>query len=245
VTTFDEEFSGAAGSGPDASRWTPAYGGNGFGNGELQYYTGRPDNVTTDGAGNLVITARKEPFTGADGVTRQYTSAKLSTLRTFSFQYGTVTSRMRIPANGPGLLPALWALGTDLPDVGWPHCGEIDIMENIGSEPTIAHATLHGGTTAGLEDWVSAGVYRSDAPIGSEFRTFELVWGPDGISGRADGHTFFTVGASDIAPGHEWSFNHPFFLVLNLAVGGDWPGSPDATTVFPASMAVDYVRVSA
>jgi beta-glucanase (GH16 family) len=243
ATTFNDDFDGSAGTAPNASKWGLAYGGNGWGNNELQYYTRDTANASTDGSGNLSITARQGAYTGTDGVTRQYTSARLTTTNTFQFQYGTVESRLRVPT-GKGLLPAFWALGTDLPSVGWPLCGEIDIMENLGSEPNTVHSTIHSGISGLTGEWLSGALATSPTPYSDGFHTFRLVWGPNGISVSDDGKTFFTVSASDIAPGNLWNFNHPFYLLLNMAVGGNWPGSPDATTVFPATMSVDYVRVT-
>ena len=131
---WSDEFNGAAGTSPSGSNWTAEQGGNGWGNNELQSYTNRPQNVSHDGAGNLAITARKETYTGPDGNTRGYTSARIHTKGKFSFTYGRLEARIRIPA-GQGLWPAFWGLGDDVWDVGWPNCGEIDVMEALGNNP--------------------------------------------------------------------------------------------------------------
>src|SRR5258708_5465037 len=144
---WSDEFNGADGCSPDSSKWTYDIGGNGWGNNELEYYTNRTQNAQIKG-GNLVITAQKETYTGSDGVTRNYTSARLKTQSLFSQAYGRFEARIKIPA-GQGMWPAFWMLGKDIGAVGWPKCGEIDIMENIGKEPGIVHGSLHGPSTSG------------------------------------------------------------------------------------------------
>jgi beta-glucanase (GH16 family) len=244
ATQFDDEFDGIAGSSPSSSRWGFAYGGNGWGNNELESYTARPSNAALDGAGNLNIVARKETYTGSDGITRNYTSARLTTRNTFTFQYGSATARVRTPA-GAGLLPAFWALGSDSNTVAWPQCGEMDIAENLGSEPTTVHETVHAALTSALtSQWLSGVAATSSAPLADDFHTYGLVWGPNAMSMSLDGRTYFTLSTSDMSPTSQWDFNHPFFLLLNLAVGGNWAGSPTAATAFPAVMSVDYVRVT-
>ena len=241
-TLFSDDFSSPAGTLPDSSGWTAVAGGDGWGNHELETYTKRASNASTDGAGNLAITARRETYTGPDGRTRSYTSARLVTRKTFTFQYGTAEARVRLPV-GRGLWPAFWSLGANVGDVGWPRCGEIDVLENRGSEPAIAHATVHAADAAGLP-WMSSTATTAAAPLSDGFHTYGMVWGPTAIAMTFDGRTFMSVSASDVPATDRWNFKHPFYLLLNLAVGGDWPGSPDATTAFPATMLVDYVRVT-
>ena len=242
-TLFSDDFDGAAGTAPSASRWSDDTGGNGWGNNELESYTNRTDNAALDGAGNLSITARKETYTGSDGITRDYTSARLTTRNTFSFQYGTAEARVRIPG-GQGLWPAFWLLGSNIGSVGWPVCGEMDVMENIGSEPATTHATIHAGVSDATGQWLyGAGTNTAD-PLSAAYHTYGLVWGPTAVSMSLDGRTYMTESVSDIAPTWWWGFGHPFFLILDLAVGGSWPGYPDATTPFPAVMSVDYVHVT-
>lgn len=242
TTVLSEDFTGAAGSSPSPSRWTATTGGNGFGNKELESYTGRTSNVSLDGAGHLSLTARQETYTGSDGITRNYTSGRIDTRNNFEFQYGTAVARMQTPA-GQGLWPAFWAIGTNIGTVGWPLCGEIDVVENIGSEPTTAHATLHAGAPSGTA-WLSGALGNASTALSGGYHDYGMVWGPNAISVSLDGHTYLAVSASDTLPGNYWNFNHPFYLLLNLAVGGTWPGSPDATTQFPATMSVDYVHVT-
>jgi beta-glucanase (GH16 family) len=237
-----DEFNGPEGAAPDPSKWTFDVGGNGWGNNELQYYTARRSNASLDGQGDLVITARAERYRGADGVERNYTSARLQTLEKVEFTYGLMEAHIQVPA-GTGLAPAFWTLGNDAykGEEGWPGCGEIDAMEVLGSEPNVLNGTLHG-------PWPSApngigGEVESTAPLSAGFHTYGVRWEPDQISFLLDGSVYKTVERTDLPPGSAWPFQHPNFLLLNLAVGGEWPGSPNASTQFPARMVVDWVRV--
>jgi beta-glucanase (GH16 family) len=239
---FADEFEGAAGTGPDPKSWGFDIGDAGWGNEELESYTSRPENASLDGHGDLVVTARAENYTGPDGHTGGYTSARLQTLHKFQFQYGLVEARIQVPA-GRGLWPAFWMLGDEGYDSSnaWPACGEIDTMEVLGSEPSIVHGTLHA-------PWSSApkgigGTAESSKPLSAGFHVYGVQWAPERISFLLDGLVYKTITPSDIPPGAAWPFDHPYFLLLNLAVGGDWPGSPNASTPFPARMEVDWVRV--
>ena len=236
---WSDEFNG----GPhlDPTKWTFDIGGNGFGNNELEYYTDRPANAVLRG-GNLVIRALREDYTGADGVTRQYTSARLKTQEKFSQNYGRFEARIKIP-RGQGLWPAFWMLGDDIKTVGWPACGEIDIMENIGKEPAIVHGTIHGpGYSGSGGPTAPYDVPRGNA-FADKFHIFAVEWEPNSIRFYVDSHLYITRTPSDLPPGQKWVFDHPFFLLLNVAIGGDWPGSPDTSTRFPQTMLVDYIRV--
>lgn len=239
--TFRDEFTGAAGQPPSALRWGYAVGGNGFGNQEQQTYTTRRDNAALDGQGHLFITARKEWWTGPDGITRPYTSARLHTSGRFSFQYGTAAARVHIP-RGRGLWPAFWALGDNIGSVGWPLCGEIDVMENIGSRPRTVFGTVHAARDGG-GNWLAGSLYRADSPLSRDYHVYGVDWGPSAISMWLDGVPYMTVGTADVPPGDLWNFNHAFHLVLNLAVGGTFAGPPNDRTRFPAILAVDYVHV--
>jgi beta-glucanase (GH16 family) len=239
---WSDEFSTPDGSMPDPKKWTYDLGGKGWGNNELESYTNRPENAHIE-KGNLVITARKETYTATDGVTRDYTSARLKTQGLFTQTYGRIEARIKIPA-GQGMWPAFWMLGEDIPTVGWPKCGEIDIMENIGKEPDKLHGSLHGpGTTAYTSDLTSIFTLPAGQNFADDFHLYAVEWSPDIVRFYVDANLYATFRQSDWSSGGKWVFDHPFFIILNLAVGGDWPGPPDANTKFPQSMLVDYVRV--
>jgi beta-glucanase (GH16 family) len=239
---WSDEFNGADGSSPDASKWTYDTGGNGWGNNELEYYTNRTQNAQIK-SGNLVITAQKETYTGSDGVTRNYTSARLKTQGLFNQAYGRFEARIKIPA-GQGMWPAFWMLGNNISSVSWPKCGEIDIMENIGKEPGTVHGSLHSSSTTSRTSDASAPF---SLPAGQhfadDFHLYAVEWEPGTIRFYVDSNLYSTFTQSQWPAGGAWTFDHPFFILLNVAVGGDWPTSPDNTTVFPQQMLVDYVRV--
>jgi beta-glucanase (GH16 family) len=238
---WDDEFSGGNGSVPDRSKWVIETGGNGWGNQELEYYTNRVQNVQVQD-GNLIITARHEGFSDNDGVFRGYTSARLKTQHKFAQAYGRFEARIQIP-RGQGIWPAFWLLGDDIEQKTWPACGEIDIMENIGKEPFTVHGTIpgpgySGGKAIGSPFSLPAGQNFADA-----FHLYAVEWEPDVIRFYVDDHLYATRTPADLPRDAKWVFDHPFFIILNVAVGGDWPGSPDVTTKFPQTMLVDYVRV--
>lgn len=240
--SWSDEFSGPDGSAPDSSKWTYETGGNGWGNNELEYYTSRPQNVQLHG-GNLVITAQEETYLGADGVKRNYTSARLKTQERFSQAYGRFEARIKIPA-GQGVWPAFWMLGNNIGSVGWPTCGEIDIMENIGKEPGTIHGSLHGpSTTRHTSDLTAPLQLPAGQNFADDFHIYAVEWDPGMVRFYVDTNLYATFASSQWPAGGTWVFDHPFFIILNVAVGGDWPGSPDKTTVFPQQMLVDYVRV--
>ncbi len=239
---WSDEFEGPAGTSPDVKNWSFDTGGDGWGNEELESYTSSPQNASLDGKGGLVITARAENHTGSDGIKRPYTSARVQTLNTFQFQYGLAEARIQVPA-GKGLLPAFWLLGNEAYEnaQAWPGCGEIDAMEVLGSEPNVLNGTLHG-------PWPSApdgvgGTTVSSTPLSAGFHVYAVDWSPGRISFLLDGVVYKMITPANLPPGAAWPFDHPFFLLLNLAVGGNWPGSPNASTQFPAHMTVDWVRV--
>jgi beta-glucanase (GH16 family) len=242
---WSDEFN--TGSTPDSSKWTYDIGGNGWGNNELEYYTNRPQNAQISN-GNLVITALQETYTGADGVTRNYTSARLKTQGLFSQAYGRFEARIKLPA-GQGMWPAFWMLGNNITADGWPKCGEIDIMENVGKEPATNHGSLHGpSTTSPTSDLTATftlpAVAGQPAPrLSDDFHIYAAEWEPGVVRFYLDSNLYATFTSSQWPAGGTWVFDHPFFIILNVAVGGNWPGAPDATTVFPQTMLVDYVRV--
>ncbi len=213
-----------------------------WGNNELETYTNRTQNAHVQD-GNLVITANKETFTGSDGITRQYTSARLKTAGLFEQKYGRFEARIKI-TQGQGMWPAFWMLGNNIGTAGWPTCGEIDTMENIGKEPSIAHGTIHGPGYSGANGLGGAYTLPS-GKLADDFHIFAIEWEAAAIRFYVDGNLYETRTPADLPTGKTWVFDHPFFILLNVAVGGDWPGNPDNTTVFPQTMLVDYVRVYA
>lgn len=238
---WSDEFDGPSGSSVDAAKWSFDIGGGGWGNNELQSYTNRTANAKLQG-GALVITALKESFIGPDNITRNYTSARLLTRNKFTQTYGRFEARIKVPY-GQGIWPAFWMLGHNLDTAGWPNCGEIDIMENIGREPSIVHGTLHGPGYSGANGVTGSYALPPSQKFSDEYHTFAVEWEPNVIRFYVDGLLYKTRTPADLPAGKEWVFNHPFFLILNVAVGGAWPGNPDATTVFPQQMLVDYIRV--
>jgi len=238
---WSDEFNGPDGSPVDSSKWVSETGGNGWGNQELEYYTARTQNAFQQN-GNLVITVIAEKYTGSDGVTRDYTSARLKTLGKFSQKYGRFEARIKIP-RGQGIWPAFWMLGGDIEKAGWPKCGEIDIMENIGKEPALVHGTIHGPGYNGAHGIGAPFALPGDAPFAEDFHIYAVEWEPKAIRFYVDDHLYATRTPADLPKGTKWVYNHPFFMLLNVAVGGGWPGNPDATTVLPQTMLVDYVRV--
>jgi beta-glucanase (GH16 family) len=240
VMTWSAEFNGPDGSPPNPAKWTPEGGGNGWGNNELQSYTSRPKNIHVEG-GNLVIEAFKEEFTGSDGIRRHFTSGRLSSQGLFAQKYGRFEARIQIPS-GHGVWPAFWLLGDDVAKVGWPACGEIDVMENVGREPRSIRGSLHGPGYYGSTPLTTAYAL-PQGRFSDGFHLFAVEWEPQVIRFYVDGELYASKTPRDLPPGTRWVFDHPFFVVLNLAVGGDFPGKPDKSTVFPQRMLVDYVRV--
>jgi beta-glucanase (GH16 family) len=241
VLAWSDEFNARDGSGIDAAKWTAEVGGNGWGNNELEYYTARRSNAYQSD-GRLVIKVMKEKFSGADHVSRNYTSARLITRNKFSATYGRFEARLKLP-KGQGIWPAFWLLGNDIGAVGWPECGEIDVMENIGREPSTIHGTIHGPGYSKGNPLSSSYSLPGSGRFADSFHTFAVEWEPNVIRFYCDGILYSARTPADVPAGKKWVFNKPFFIILNVAVGGDWPGSPDETTVFPQTMLVDYVRV--
>jgi beta-glucanase (GH16 family) len=239
ATIWEDNFDGPAGQAPDPGKWRYDTGGGGWGNSELEYYTNSTRNSALDGNGNLVITARQESggFQCWYGPC-QYTSARLLTAQTFTQTYGRFEARIKIP-RGQGLWPAFWMLGGS----NWPNDGEIDIMENIGKEPATVHGTIHGPGYSGANGIGAAYNHPNGWSFADDFHTFTVDWAPDSITWYVDGVQYERRTPADLN-GNTWVFNHPFFMIMNVAVGGGWPGNPDGSTVMPQTMTVDYVRVS-
>ncbi len=200
----------------------------GWGNQELESYTDQKDNIRIEG-GRLIITALKE----GSG----YTSARIKTEDKVEVQFGRIDIRAKLPT-GQGLWPAIWMLGANISTVGWPACGEIDIMEMIGKEPDVVHGTVHYDENGHQSSGGSYSLSQED--FSERFHVFSLVWEQDRIEWYVDNEKFKTFNKANIV---NYPFNAPFYFILNVAVGGVWPGNPDETTVFPQSMTVDYIRV--
>lgn len=245
---WSDEFNERAGTPPNASSWSheigdgTAHGNLGWGNSELQYYTNSTDNAAMDGQGNLAITVKKldessqlRCYYGPC----QYTSARLLTKNKAEFAYGRIESRIKVP-RGAGLWPAFWSLGTDIDRVNWPQTGEIDFMEHVGREPNRVFGTIHG---PGYSGGTSFGdTYDFPQNVADNYHTFTVEWQPSKIVWYVDGIQYHEADPADVAP-DQWVFNHPFFLLLNVAVGGNFGGPVGSETTFPQTMKVDYVRV--
>lgn len=246
VETWRDDFDGPAQSAPDPSRWNVEVNELGY-NGELNYNTPDRKNSFLDGEGNLVLQALKESYVDERGVpsVQPYSSARLNTQNKLEQAYGKFEARIRLPLGGRGVWPAFWMLGEDIddPEVGWPECGEVDILEWRGSEPSTIVSSLHGPNYSGGSSY--HGDY--ELPPGSygEFHTYTFEWHADAVRWLLDGNEVYVITAQSIQKrGQRWVYDHPFFIILNLAIGGIFDGAPDAATVFPQQMVVDYVSVS-
>ncbi len=235
--TFEEEFN--ANGEIDASSWNYDLGignsisGDGWGNNELQYYTDRPENIKVEG-GMLHIIAQQESFMGSN-----YTSARINSTGKIEQEYGRFEARIQLPW-GQGLWPAFWLLGNNINEVGWPECGEIDIMEYRGQNPTTLIGSVHGpGYSAGESEGKEFELVNDRFDTG--FHVFGIEWAPEYINYYVDDVLYNQITPDDVEG--EWVFDHPFYIILNLAVGGNFVGSPNSETVFPQTMLVDYVKV--
>ena len=236
---WSDDFNGPSGTLPDSTKWAfdIGTGNGGWGNQELEYYTKRTDNISLDGDGHLVITAKKESYSGA-----AFTSARINTKGLFEQKYGRVEARIKTPY-GPGLWPAFWMLGSNIDNVGWPQTGEIDIMELRGQTPNIINGTIHGpGYSGGNAITKPYGLPNSR--FDTDYHIFAVEWFPDRIDFFVDDFLYERITRADLkAKGKEWVFDKPFFILLNVAVGGTYVGFPNSKTPFPQKMYVDYVKV--
>jgi beta-glucanase (GH16 family) len=220
-----DEFDGEA---INKSNWTYDIGGNGWGNSELQYYTNRPDNAAVKD-GNLLIIAKNESYGG-----RNYTSARLKTQGLKSFTYGKFEGRMKFPKE-QGIWPAFWTLGNNIAQNSWPKCGEIDIMEHVSLSPNI-NGTIHWDNNGHSQYGLATACKVTD------YHVYGIEWDAKSIKWFLDGKKYCEANIANNINGTE-EFHLPFFFIVNLAVGGVWPGNPDATTTFPDTLYVDYIRV--
>jgi beta-glucanase (GH16 family) len=229
---WSDEFNGTA---INTNDWNFETGGGGWGNNELEYYTNSSNNAYIS-SGNLVIEARKETM-GSNS----YTSARMNTAGKKSFQYGRIDIRAKLPV-AQGLWPALWMLGSNFSSVGWPACGETDIMELVGSAPNKVVGSLHWAQANGSSGTFNNTYLLSSGDFSQQFHVFSLIWKQNYIQILVDGIAYVTATNANITSG-TWPFNNPSFLIFNVAVGGNWPGAPNASTTFPQRMFVDYIRV--
>jgi beta-glucanase (GH16 family) len=235
---WSDEFNGTSGTSPDTSNWKFDIGVgpnfDGWGNSELEYYTNRTTNASIDSNGNLAITARKESFGGSS-----FTSSRLITKASFSQTYGRFEARIKAPW-GPGIWPAFWLLGSDVDSVKWPQCGEIDIMELRGQNPNMINGTVHGPGYSGGNSITKIFALDNDR-FDVNFHVFAVEWGKDYIDFFVDKTLYHRITPDNITG--KWVFDHPFFIIMNVAVGGNYVGFPSNLTPFPQTMLVDYVRV--
>jgi beta-glucanase (GH16 family) len=238
---WSDEFDGMAGSPADPGTWQNQAGGHGWGNEELQYYTDGTENAALDGDGHLAIVVRQPDPRLIDRRYggRKYTSARLTSKDRVSFSYGLVRARIRLPA-GRGMWPGFWMLGQDIDAAGWPQCGEIDVMESFGGDPALVHGTVHGPGYSGR-----AGVtaeHDAGSSLAGDFHVYSVAWEPERIIWYLDDERYSTVTPGDLR-GNPWVFDHNFFLLLNVAVGGTLSETPDSSVLFPQVMLIDYIRV--
>jgi beta-glucanase (GH16 family) len=229
---WSDEFSGNS---LNSQNWNYETGGGGFGNHELEYYTSRSQNLFVSN-GNLIIEARQEPYGG-----NNYTSARINSSSKQQFQFGRIDMRAKLPVS-KGMWPALWMLGANYSSAGWPGCGETDIMELIGTNPKQVVSSIHWKQQDGTEGTFNNSYNLSPQDFSQQFHVFSLIWAQDSVQFLVDDQVFETTGQKNVSSG-AYPFNSPFFFIFNVAVGGDWPGPPDNTTVFPQRMFIDYVRV--
>jgi beta-glucanase (GH16 family) len=235
---FEDTFDGAAGTLPDPTRWVFETGGTGFGNDQLEFDTDRAENASLDGDGNLAVVARREDFGG-----RAFTSARLSTKGLFAQQYGRFEARMKLP-RGQGIWPAFWMLGDDIDTNPWPACGEIDVMEMRGQAPSTVIGSVHGPGYSGGAAVNASFTLNDGTTFDGAFHVFAIEWEPERIRYFVDDTLYQTLTPSALGE-RPWVFDHPFYVLVNLAVGGNFLGPPDDSTVFPQTLLVDYVRVFA
>ncbi len=241
---WNDEFDGTKNMLPDATRWRFDLGNNnGWGNNEYQLYTNKPENVSMDGNGNLAITATKVPTIPY----ATYYSGRIITKGLFAQIYGRIEARIKLPY-GPGIWPAFWLVGSTIDSldangqkIGWPQCGEIDIMELNGSKPHIINGTIHGpGYSGGQAITKSYGLV--NGRYDTDFHLFAIEWGKNYVDFFVDNTLYQRITPANVTG--KWVFNdQPFFIILNLAVGGNYVTGPTGQTVFPQTMLVDYVRV--
>ena len=248
-----EEFDGPSGAPASPATWRQETGGHGWGNRELQYYTDGTANAALDGASCLAIKVRHvaSALAAAHYGGCAYTSARLISKNLVSFRYGLVAAKIKLPG-GRGMWPAFWLLGENLDEVGWPRCGEIDVMENFGTNPADVSGTVHGpgysgavgitGSLAAVGVGDASDASDASASLADVFHVYSVRWEPDSIRWFVDQTMYHSVTPADLH-GNPWVFDHDFFLIINVAVGGTASVPPDESVSFPQTMLIDYVRV--
>ncbi|MFC4362239.1 family 16 glycosylhydrolase [Simiduia curdlanivorans] len=230
----------------NTNNWTFETGGGGWGNNELQYYTnGQNASIQYDpaaGSNVLVLEAKKGNPANYNCWygSCTYTSTRMITRDKKSFKYGRIEARLKLPQT-QGIWPAFWALGNAFGSQGWPQGGEIDIMEHVGYEPTLTHGALHGPGYSG--NTPITGTHNLGENVNANYHVYAVEWSTSEIRWFVDGHNFYTASRAQVEQYGQWVYDQPFWLLLNVAVGGNWPGSPDGSSTFPQKMLVDYVRV--
>lgn len=240
VLMWEDDFNGTAGAAPNPEYWTCEIGGGGWGNEEWQFYTSSPNNVSLNGEGALAITAREQSLDEDCWYGKcRYTSSRITTQGKVSFTYGKVEARVRFPS-GQGIWPAVWMLGADFSTSGWPNCGEIDIVENLGHEMHTIYGTVHGPDYYAHEG-MGASLTVSEN-LADDYHVYSVIWDHDSIEWWFDDRRYHRVDMQSVRT-KKWVFDHNFYLIINLAIGGRWPGYPDAKTTFPQTLFVAWVRV--
>lgn len=231
---WSDEFTGAAGAAPSSANWSFDIGAGGWGNNELQSYTNRSSNVSLSGDGKLMITARAETFGGAG-----FTSARIKTKGLFAQAYGRFEARIKTP-HGPGIWPAFWLLGANIDAVPWPQCGEIDIMEQRGQQPTITHGSVHGPGYSG-GNAITKAYALANGRFDTDYHIYAVEWGEGYVDYFVDNFLYQRITPENVTG--QWVYDHPFYIIMNVAVGGNFVGFPTTGTPFPQTMYVDYVKV--
>ena len=238
---WSDEFNQPADSLPDPSKWTHDVGAGGWGNAELQRYTDARENCRVV-ADEAALDGRALAIRAIRTAAGEFTSARIKTQGKFAVTYGRIEARLR-PPRGRGLWPAFWMLGESIAKAGWPACGEIDVMELLGHDPARVHGTLHGPGYSGDKGLTASTIHAAGTALSDGYHVYAVEWSPDRIEWSLDGVTYASRTADRLPSGGRWVFDAPMFLLLNLAVGGNWPGPPDAATSFPQTFLIDYVRV--
>lgn len=246
---WSDEFNGPAGAPPDPAKWNYDLGGNGWGNNEVEVYTNSTANAFQDGKGNLVMRAIRDAAGNYTSARLQTGSPHASTHTTdLSWQYGRIEARIKLPF-GQGVWPAFWMLGENIGTVGWPTSGEVDIMENFGTyhnNLSVNNGTAHGPGYSGGKGIGKAYTLPAGETVGSDYHVYAIDWSPDSVEWSVDQVPYFKITPASLPAGTKWVFNAPFFLLLDLAIGGPktFLGMPDPKAPFPPQeMLVDYVRV--